>query len=152
MLSGHAVSLNKYLNFREAVYLPGTLDRIRAECARDEREYGFAQLRLVICFLRWANLKDKPPGRYESPLLLLPVRLAVKKGIHDRYVLTALETHAEVNPVVRHLFKQWYNIDLPTEIEPTPEGIDAFHADLNAESRPAIPRSRWRKSTSRGST
>ncbi len=79
VLSGRAVSLNKYLNFREAVYLPGTLDRIRAECARDEREYGFAQLRLVICFLRWANLKDKPPGRYESPLLLLPVRLVGEK-------------------------------------------------------------------------
>jgi predicted DNA-binding WGR domain protein len=139
VLSGHAVSLNKYLNFREAVYLPGTLDRIRAECARDEREYGFAQLRLVICFLRWANLKDKPPGRYESPLLLLPVRLAVKKGIHDRYVLTALETQAEVNPVVRHLFKQWYNIDLPTEIEPTTEGIGAFHADLNARIQAGDP-------------
>jgi predicted DNA-binding WGR domain protein len=139
VLSGHAVSLNKYLNFREAVYLPGTLDRIRAECARDEREYGFAQLRLAICFLRWANLKDKPPGRYESPLLLLPVRLSVKKGIHDRYVLTALETQAEVNPVVRHLFKQWYNIDLPVQIEPTPEGIDAFHADLNARIQAGDP-------------
>jgi predicted DNA-binding WGR domain protein len=139
VLSGRAVSLNKYLNFREAVYLPGTLDRIRAECARDEREYGFAQLRLVLCFLRWANLKDKPPGRYESPLLLLPVRLSVKKGIHDRYVLTALETQAEVNPVVRHLFKQWYNIDLPAEIEPTPEGIDAFHADLNARIQAGDP-------------
>jgi hypothetical protein len=48
VLSGHPVSLNKYLNFREAIYLPGTLDRIRAESSRDEREFGFAQLRLVI--------------------------------------------------------------------------------------------------------
>ena len=139
-MSGHPVSLNKYLNFREAIYLPGTLDRIRAESARDEREFGFAQLRLVICFLRWTNLKDKPPARYESPLLMLPVRLSVKKGIHDRHLLTALETQAEVNPVVRHLFKQWYDIDLPVSIDPTPEGIDDFHADLNARSRPAIPR------------
>ncbi len=139
VLSGQAVSLNKYLNFREAVYLPGTLDRIRAEASRDEREYGFAQLRLVICFLRWANLKDKPPGRYESPLLMLPVKLAVKKGIHDRYLLTALETQAEVNPVVRHLFKQWYDIDLPVSIDPTPEGIAAFHADLNARIQAGDP-------------
>jgi predicted DNA-binding WGR domain protein len=139
VLSGQPVSLNKYLNFREAVYLPGTLDRIRAEASRDEREYGFAQLRLVICFLRWANLKDKPPGRYESPLLMLPVRLAVKKGIHDRYLLTALETQAEVNPVVRHLFKQWYDIDLPVSIDPTPEGIAAFHADLNARIQAGDP-------------
>ena len=33
VLSGQPVSLNKYLNFREAIYLPGTLDRIRAESA-----------------------------------------------------------------------------------------------------------------------
>ena len=93
----------------------------------------------MICFLRWANLKDKPPGRYESPLLMLPVKLAVKKGIHDRYLLTALETQAEVNPVVRHLFKQWYDIDLPVSIDPTPEGIAAFHADLNARIQAGDP-------------
>ena len=93
----------------------------------------------MICFLRWTNLKDKPPGRYESPLLMLPVRLSVKKGIHDRHILTALETQAEVNPVVRHLFKQWYNIDLPVSIDPTPEGIDAFHADLNARIQASDP-------------
>jgi predicted DNA-binding WGR domain protein len=139
VLTGQAVSLNKYLNFREAVYLPGTLNRIRAECSRDEREFGFAQLRLVICCLRWANLKVKPHERYESPLLMLPARLALKKGIHDRYFLTALETQAEVNPVIRHLFKQLYDIDLPVYVEPTPQGIDDFHADLNRRIQASDP-------------
>jgi predicted DNA-binding WGR domain protein/ABC-type transporter Mla subunit MlaD len=139
VLAGHPVSLNKHLNFREAIYLPGTLDRVRSEASRDEREFGFAQLRLVICFVRWANLKEKPPERYESPLLLLPVRLSVKKGIHDRHFLTALETKAEVNPVIRHLFKQLYDIDLPVHVEPTPQGIDEFHADLNARIQASDP-------------
>ncbi|MCP4170588.1 MAG: DUF4011 domain-containing protein, partial [Fuerstiella sp.] len=102
VLKQKAVSLNRHLNFREAVYLPGTLDRIRVEARRDEKEYGFAQLRLIVCFLRWADLKSKPVERYESPLLLLPVKLDVKKGIHDRYSLTAVDTVAEVNPVVRY--------------------------------------------------
>lgn len=124
------VSLNKFLNFREAVYLPGTLDRIRAEARRDETEYGFAQLRLIICFLRWADLKANPPERYESPLLLVPVKLDVKKGIHDRYSLTAVEAVAEVNPVVRHLFKQLYDIELPDQVDLAADGVDAFFTDL----------------------
>jgi predicted DNA-binding WGR domain protein len=139
VLSGQPVSLNRYLNFREALYLPGTLDRIRAECARDEREVGFAQLRLVICFLKWANLKEEPAEQYESPLLMLPVRLSVKKGIHDRHFLTALETKAEVNPVIGHLFKQLYDIDLPDSVEPTRQGIDDFHAHLNARIQAGDP-------------
>lgn len=124
------VPLNKYLNFREAVYLPGTLDRIRAEARRDETEYGFAQLRLIVCFLRWADLKANPPEPFESPLLLVPVKLDVKKGIHDRYSLTAVDSQAEVNPVIRHLFKQLYDIDLPDHVDLADNGIDAFFDDL----------------------
>ncbi len=122
------VSLNKYLNFREAVYLPGTLARLRAEARRDETEYGFAQLRLIVCFLKWADLKANPPEQYDSPLLLLPVRLGIRKGIHDRYTLTASESSAEVNPVIRHLFRQLYDIDLPDRVELAGTGIDEFFA------------------------
>ena len=124
------VSLNKHLNFREAVYLPGTLDRIRAGARRDETEYGFAQLRLIICFLRWADLKANPPELYESPLLLVPVKLDVRKGIHDRYSLTAVDSQAEVNPVIRHLFKQLYDIDLPDQVDLAGNGLDLFFDEL----------------------
>lgn len=130
LLKQKPVPLNKYLNFREAVYLPGTLDRIRAEARRDETEYGFAQLRLIVCFLRWADLKANPPEPYESPLLLVPVQLDVKKGIRDRYSLTAVDSQAEVNPVVRHLFKQLYDIDLPDTVDLTGDGLSTFFDDL----------------------
>ena len=43
------------------------LDRIMAESKRDQAEFGFGQLRLVICFLYWANLKEKPVERFDSP-------------------------------------------------------------------------------------
>ena len=52
------------------------------EARRDEAEFGFAQLRLVVCFLRWSNLKEGKE-RFDSPLLLLPVRLIKKKGKRD---------------------------------------------------------------------
>lgn len=120
------VTLNRYLNFREAVYLPGSLDRIRVEARRDQTEYGFAQLRLILCFLNWADLKADPPELYESPLLLLPVRLGLKKGIHDRYTLTADETTAEVNPVIRHLFRQLYDIGLPDQVDLQGTGLEEF--------------------------
>ncbi len=124
------VQLNTTLNFREAVYLPGALDRLRSEARRDENEYGFAELKLVICFLRWADLKADPVERYDSPLLLIPVQLDVKKGIHDRYFLTSLDPTAEVNPVVRHLFKQLYEIDLPEQVDLAGGGVEALYDQL----------------------
>ena len=113
------VSLNKYLRFEEALYLPGQLDEIRNEARRDQTEYGFAQLRLVVCFLRWANLKEKPPERFDSPLVLLPVRLTKTKGVRDVYTLEPIGTEAEINPVLRLYLKQLYAVDLPEFIDLT---------------------------------
>jgi len=78
---GAAVSLGRYLRFEDAPYIPGVLDKIISEARRDRAEFGFAQLRLVLCFLRWNNLKDTPNERIHSPLLLLPVELTKKKGV-----------------------------------------------------------------------
>ncbi|EAQ80603.1 AAA domain-containing protein [Blastopirellula marina] len=125
-VSGKPVSLNKYLNFAEAIYLPSLLDRTIAEASRDQAEYGFAQLRLVVCFLHWANLKEKPIEQYDSPFVLLPVKLSKKKGIRDTFQLEVLESDAEINPVVRHQFKQLYNIELPISIDLTKTSLDEF--------------------------
>ncbi|HIA19530.1 MAG TPA: DNA helicase, partial [Planctomycetaceae bacterium] len=51
IVSEKPFSLNRHLNFSEALYLPVILDRIRKDVRRDEAEYGFSQLRLVTCFL-----------------------------------------------------------------------------------------------------
>jgi superfamily I DNA and/or RNA helicase/very-short-patch-repair endonuclease len=139
--AGGQVSLNKYLRFEEALYLPGQLDEIRNEARRDQTEYGFAQLRLVACFLRWANLKEKPPERYDSPLVLLPVRLAKTKGVRDVYTLEPVGTEAEINPVLRFYLKQLYAVDLPDFIDLSQASLDDLHAHIASKvqaSEPAV--------------
>jgi len=131
-VSGKDVSLNRYLNFAEALYLPSLLDRILAETKRDRAEFGFAQLRLVICFLRWTNVKERPIERFDSPLILLPVDLKKEKGIRDTYLLEPQGTEAEINPVVRHEFKRLYGMDLPATIDLAHTSTDEFFAFLDA--------------------
>ncbi len=133
VLGGKPISLNKYLNFAEALYLPSVLDKVIAEARRDQAEFGFAQLRLVACFLHWANLKEKPIERFESPLVLLPVKLTKKKGIKDTYYLECVDTEAEVNPVIRHQFKQLYDIDLPHSIDLSESDLDTFFEYLSSK-------------------
>jgi predicted DNA-binding WGR domain protein len=139
--AGGQISLNKYLRFEEALYLPGQLDEIRNEARRDQTEFGFAQLRLVVCFLRWANLKEKPPQRYDSPLVLVPVRLVKTKGVRDVYMLEPTGTAAEINPVLRFYLKQLYAVDLPESIDLTQASLDELYVHLAAKvqaSEPAV--------------
>jgi predicted DNA-binding WGR domain protein len=141
VIAGRPVSLNKHLRFEEALYLPGQLDQIRNEARRDLTEYGFAQLRLVVCFLRWTNLKEKPVERFDSPLVLLPVRLTKTKGVRDVFTLEPLSTEAEINPVLRHYFKQLYAVELPEHVELTESSLDELYAHLAAQvqgSEPAV--------------
>jgi len=139
--AGEPVSLSRHLDFAEQLYLPGVLDRVRADAARDAAEFGFEQLRLALCFLRWANLKETPAEHYDSPLVLLPVRLMKKKGVRDSYWLQPLGTEAEVNPVVRHLFAQLHGIELPATLDLAETSLDALHEALArriAESEPGV--------------
>ena len=128
--SGKAVALNKRMNFSEVLYLPGMLDRLIAESRRDQSEFGFAQLRLVACFLHWANVKEKPIERFTSPLVLVPVELKKKKGIRDTYFLAATDSEAEINPVLRHQFKELYDIELPESVDLASAELSDFLADL----------------------
>lgn len=137
--AGQPVSLTRHLNFSEQLYLPSVLDRLRAEAARDAAEYGFEQLRLAICFLRWANIKTTPPEQYDSPLVLLPVRLFKKKGVRDSYFLQPLTTEAEINPVVRHLFQEYYGIELPLTINLEESSIEQLYGDLAAKVNASEP-------------
>ncbi|MCE9545000.1 MAG: WGR domain-containing protein [Planctomycetia bacterium] len=111
---------------------PKNIDKIIAEARRDQAEFGFAQLRLVVCFLHWSNLKDKPIEQFDSPLVLLPVELKKKKGVRDTYVLEALSTEAEINPVVRHQLKQLYDLTLPETIDLAKTSLDEFFEALAA--------------------
>ncbi|HEY6226567.1 MAG TPA: AAA domain-containing protein, partial [Verrucomicrobiae bacterium] len=109
------------------------------EARRDRAEFGFAQLRLVLCFLRWNNLKEAPNERIHSPLLLLPVELTKKKGVRDNYVLDPTSSEAEVNPALRHHLKELYNLDLPESIELKETTIGQFYESLRAQIHASEP-------------
>lgn len=136
---GAPMSLGKYLRFEDAPYIPGVLDKIISEARRDRAEYGFAQLRLVLCFLRWNNLKEDKHERIHSPLLLLPVELTKKKGVRDNYVLDPASSEAEVNPALRHHLKELYNLSLPEFVDLKETSLDQFHDALKAQIQASEP-------------
>lgn len=128
--AGSTLPLQRWLRFEEAPYLPGQLDKLISDARRDRAEFGFSQLRLVIAFLRWNNLKEAPGERIHSPLLMLPVDLVKKKGVKDHYTIEPQGTEAEVNPALRHHLKQLYNLDLPEMIDLRETTLTAFHETL----------------------
>ncbi len=136
---GTAISLGKYLRFEDAPYIPAVLDKIMSEARRDRAEFGFAQLRLVLCFLRWNNLKDTPNERIHSPLLLLPVELVKKKGVRDSYVLDPTTSEAEVNPALRHHLKELYNLSLPELVDLRETPPETFYEALKAQVEASEP-------------
>jgi hypothetical protein len=123
---------------RPAVFA-GALDHLLADTRRDRAEFGFTNLRLVVAFLRWHNLKEDPDERILTPLLWLPVELVKKKGVRDQYVLQCGDADAEFNPVLRHQLRQLYDIDLPEEIDLDTTTLADVHADLLAQIRRTEP-------------
>ncbi len=128
------ILLNKYLRFEDHGYLPSSLDRVRVESQRDIQEYGFSQLKLVIAFLNWHNLKEDPKERIQSPLLLLPVSLKKNKKLkEDHYVLKVLDNAAEVNPVLAGQLKELYGIRLPDFIDLDEMSPEQFFNHVKAQ-------------------
>jgi hypothetical protein len=139
LAKGESIVLGHYVRFEDAPYAASVLDKIIATERRDRQEFGFAQLRLVICFLRWHNLKETPEERIHSPLLLLPVELTRKKGVRDAYVMKPLTSEAEVNPALRHHLRQLYGLSLPETVDLSATTLDAFHALLADQIRASEP-------------
>ncbi|HVU55105.1 MAG TPA: AAA domain-containing protein [Puia sp.] len=128
------VVLNKYLRFDDHVYLPSSLDRVRVEAQRAIQEYGFNQLKLVIVFLNWHNLKEDPQERIQSPLLLLPVQLKKNKKLkEDHYVIKTLDNAAEVNPVLASQLRELYGIRLPDFVDLDEISPEQFYEQVKTQ-------------------
>lgn len=141
IVKGSSIRLNQLVNVNEAVYVPSVLERLMSDARRDKNEYGCSQLRLVVAFMGWANLKEKPHEKFVSPLLLVPVQLTKQKGIRDKYSMQSLDSIAEINPVIRHLFRQLYDIVLPESIDLANSSVDDLYQWLQsqiAKSEPAV--------------
>ncbi|MBV8686074.1 MAG: WGR domain-containing protein [Alphaproteobacteria bacterium] len=130
VLGGKALPLNRWLRFEDQPHLPSAFDRIIQETRRDRAEYGFSNLRLVIAFLHWHNLKEAPDERIVSPLLWLPAELSKAKGVADRYMLRCPENLAEFNPALRHQLRSLYDIALPETVDLGEVSLSQIHDDL----------------------
>lgn len=128
------IVLNKYLRFEDHQYLPSALDKIRVESQRDVQEYGFSQLKLVIAFLNWHNLKEDAQERIQSPLLLIPVELKKTKRLkEDHYTMKVLDNAAEVNPVLANQLRELYGIKLPDFVDLEDMRLEQFYQLLKEQ-------------------
>lgn len=128
------IVLNKYLRFEDHLYLPSSLDKIRVESQRDVQEFGFSQLKLVITFLNWHNLKEDARERIQSPLLLIPVELKKTKRLkEDHYSIKILDNAAEVNPVLANQLRELYGIKLPDFVNLDDMNLEQFYQLLKAQ-------------------
>ncbi|MDN7909373.1 AAA domain-containing protein [Burkholderia cepacia] len=139
LVAGKAVPLQQWLRFDDQPYLPASLDRLIADTRRERAEFGFSNLRLVVAFLRWHNLKETPDDRIVSPLLWLPVELVKRKGVRDQYVIQCTGGDAEFNPVLRHHLSQLYDIRLPETVDLGKITLAEIHADILAQIRRSEP-------------
>jgi superfamily I DNA and/or RNA helicase/predicted DNA-binding WGR domain protein len=112
------ISLNKYLRFEDHPYLNSQLNGIRQQSENDKKEYGFSQLKLVVAFLHWHNLKENLNERIQSPLLLLPVEIERRKSLkEERFAIKIIDNAAIINPVLANHLKDLYGIVLPESID-----------------------------------
>jgi predicted DNA-binding WGR domain protein/DNA polymerase III delta prime subunit len=128
------IILNKYLRFEDHLYLPSSLDKIRIEAQRDIQEFGFSQLKLVIVFLNWHNLKEDKEERIQSPLLLVPAELKKNKKLkEDHFILKITNNIAEVNPVLASFLKDLYGVELPDYVDLDEMSPEQFYQLLKGQ-------------------
>lgn len=131
---GSAQPLGRWLRYDEAPYTTSSLDTLISAARRDRAEYGQDQLRLVPAFLRWHDLKNDTSTRLASPLLLVKVELAKKRGVRDSYTLRVTDTVAEINPALRQQLIQLYGITLPATVDlAVKDALADLHALLAGE-------------------
>ncbi|WP_405062698.1 AAA domain-containing protein [Kribbella sp. NBC_01505] len=139
-LLGKTQALGKWIRYDEAPYAANTLDKLISTARRDRTEYGQDQLRLVPAFLRWHDLKNDPETRLASPLVLVKVELAKKRGVRDSYTIRVTDPIAEVNPTLRHHLHQLYGITLPETVDLSERGALAMlHERLAKEIQATEP-------------
>jgi hypothetical protein len=140
LTSGTAQTLGKWIRYDEAPYAASSLDKLISTARRDRAEYGQDQLRLVPAFLRWHDLKNDPGTRLASPLVLVKVELAKKRGVRDSYTLRVTDPVAEVNPTLRHHLHQLYGINLPERVDLSePAALAVLHERLAKEIQASEP-------------
>ncbi|MCB0510219.1 MAG: DUF4011 domain-containing protein, partial [Bacteroidetes bacterium] len=122
------LKLEAFFQDSENFPIHNALNKLRLEANKDIKEFGFSQLKLALVFLHWTKFENGVQEAISSPLLLLPVSIIRKKGIESSFELHFEDSSAEINPVLRHQFKELFALELPESIDLENEDIDDFYA------------------------
>lgn len=134
--AGKAVDLGRWCRYDENEYLRPGLDRLISTERKLRAEHGQGRLHLIVAFLRWYDPLNNES--VDSPLLVMPVELVKKKGVTDRY-LVEIDQTAEVNPVLRHVLRNRFGMEIVESIDSDAATIASFVADLEATVRQSAP-------------
>lgn len=137
LAEGKAVDVGSLVRWDDAPYAEPALDTVAATARRDRAEFGQDQLRLVVAFLRWHNLREDADTPITSPLVLAAAGLTKKRGVRQSYRLELTAgSEAEVNPVLRHQLRELYGFTLPETIDLTvPDAVDSLRAEIERQAR-----------------
>ena len=134
------VDVGSLVRWDDAPYAAAALDALISSARRDRAEYGRDQLRLVVAFLRWHDVKNDPGTPIDSPLVLAPVTLTKQRGVRDAYRLQLTGTQAEVNPVLRHQLDELFGLRLPETIDLASDGaVEELRASIEKQARATQP-------------
>ncbi|KQS98432.1 AAA domain-containing protein [Cellulomonas sp. Leaf395] len=140
LLDGKVLDVGSLVRWDDAPYAAAALDALISSARRDRAEYGRDQLRLVVAFLRWHDVKNDPGTPVESPLVLAPVTLTKQRGVRDAYRLELTSTVAEVNPVLRHQLDELFGLRLPQTIDLAADGaVEELRASIEKQARATEP-------------
>jgi hypothetical protein len=140
LVDGRAVDVGSLVRWDDAPYAAASLDALISSARRDRAEYGHDQLRLVVAFLRWHDVKNDPGTPIESPLVLAPVTLTKQRGVRDAYRLQLTSTTAEVNPVLRHQLDELFGLRLPETVDLASAGaVEELRTTIERQARATQP-------------
>ena len=140
LLDGKVLDVGSLVRWDDAPYAAAALDALISSARRDRAEYGRDQLRLVVAFLRWHDVKNDPTAPIESPLVLAPVTLTKQRGVRDAYRMELTSTVAEVNPVLRHQLDELFGLRLPETIDLAADGaLEELRASIEKQARATQP-------------
>lgn len=140
LLDGKVLDVGSLVRWDDAPYASAALDALISSARRDRAEYGRDQLRLVVAFLRWHDVKNDPTTPIESPLVLAPVSLTKQRGVRDAYRMELTSTVAEVNPVLRHQLDELFGLRLPETVDLAADGaVEELRAAIEKQARATQP-------------
>ncbi len=134
--SGKSIDLERWCRFEDAPHITSSLDKLMAAERKFVVEHGAGRLRLVTTFLHWTDPDTGHP--VSTPLTSYGATLTRQKGVKPRYRVTANGDH-EVNPILRFVFRQRFDVVLPETVGPDLISLRALTDEIQTSVRRTDP-------------